>query len=193
MTRPLSSPLASSRPGNLEAKLFDVEPGRFRYSIWQNVSIGVWAGQANLDAAMRVVKLGEYMRQQHPHGHSSVVFVLPGAPAPTVDAQGAFARLLDPRSDLSCTAIVVEGEGFWASGIRSAITRMRIAEPGSTVKLRVHETIDEALEWLPAAHHASTGIELARSAWKRVITLARSLEATREEPALAVSSFPPEP
>jgi hypothetical protein len=192
MTRPLSSPLDSIPPRKLEATLFDIEPDRFRYSIWRNVSIGVWAGQANLDAATRVVKLGQHMRQQHPYGHSSVVFVLPGAPAPTADAQAEFARLLDPRNDLSCTAIVVEGEGFWASGIRSAITRMRIAEPGSTVKLRVHETIDEALEWLPAAHRASTGIELSRSQLKRVLTLARSLEATRQEPALEINSIMPD-
>jgi hypothetical protein len=188
VTRPLSSIPAQ----RIEATLFDVEEGRFRYSVWRNVSIGVWAGQANLDAATRVAKLGPYMRQQHPYGRSSVVFVLAGAPAPTADAQAELARLFDPRNDLSCTAIVIEGEGFWASGIRSAITRMRMTEPGSTMKLRINDTIDEVLDWLPAAHSVNTGIELSRAQWKRVLTLARALEATREQPAVEQNSvFPP--
>ena len=191
MTRPLSAPLSFIPGERLEATLFDVEEGRFRYSVWRNVSIGVWAGQADHDAAMRVIRLGQYMHEQFPHGHSSVVFVLPDAPAPTPEAQAVFSRLLDPRNALSCTAIVIEGAGFWASGIRSAITRMRIAEPASHTKLRMHDTLDQVLDWLPSAHRSSTGVELSRSAFKRVLTLARALEATIQEPEVALSSVLP--
>jgi hypothetical protein len=186
MIKPLSS-----LPPRLEATLFDVEVGRFRYSIWRNVSIGVWAGQANLEAVQRVALISHHMLKQHPEGHSSVVFVLPGAPAPTPEAQVAFSRVFDPRNtDLACTAIVVEGEGFWASGIRSSITRMRLGAPG-TVKLRVHDTLAEVLEWFPIQHAKCTGVTLDRAQLKRVLLLARALEATCEEPAQEVYSLPP--
>src|SRR5262249_50350085 len=101
------------------ASLLDLDPGRFRYSAWRNFTIGVWAGQATQEAAERILRVSKLMASQHDTGHSSVVFVLDGAPAPTPEANEIFAKVYDDKvSDLSCMAIVIEGGGFWASRIR---------------------------------------------------------------------------
>jgi hypothetical protein len=164
----------------LELSLLDFEHGRFRYNRCQNLTIGLWAGQATLEAVQRVAAVSKRMRAEHPEGHSSVVFVLDGAPAPTPEAQAAFASVLDDRqTDLSCTAIVVEGQGFWASRIRSAITNARLAAAGS-LKLCVHDHIDELLEWFPAEHKRRTGVEFHRAELKRVLEAARGFGAQAE-------------
>jgi hypothetical protein len=176
--------MVSLRTGpRLELKLLDFEEGRFRYSRCQNLTIGLWAGQATLDAVQRVASVSQRMREEHPEGHSSVVFVLDGAPAPTPEAQAAFAHVLDDRqTDLSCTAIVVEGQGFWASRIRSVITNARLAAAG-TVKLCVHDHIDELLEWFPAEHKRRTGVEFNKLELKRVLEAARQCGAHADNDA----------
>jgi hypothetical protein len=173
--------------------MLDCEPGQFRYNSYRNLSIGLWAGQATLDAVLRVVRIAERMRESHPEGHSGVVFVLDSAAAPTPDAQAAFAQLIDDRmTTISCTAIVVEGQGFWASGIRSSITKMRLAAAGS-VKLRVHDRIDELLEWLPAEHQRRTGVEFRKSELRRVLEAARELGAEADPvPTKRISWYAPD-
>jgi hypothetical protein len=159
------------------ASLFDVDPGRFRYSTWRNFSIGVWANQATQEAAERVLRLSRLMATQHPTGHSSVVFVLDGAPAPTPEANEIFAKVYDDKvSDLSCIAIVIEGGGFWASGIRSTITGIRLSTPGS-VMIRVVDKIDQVLDWLPAEHLQRTGVNVTPAELKAALTATRALAA----------------
>jgi hypothetical protein len=155
-----------------------MEVGRFRYSYWRNLTIGVWAGQATLSAMQRVGRVSQLMVKSFPQGHSNVAFVLDGTPAPTPEAQAILTHVFDTRnSDLACTAVVVEGTGFWASSMHSAITGMRLAASGS-MRLRLHSTIDEVVKWLPAAHKVRTGIELDPEHLTRILQTARDLAAT---------------
>jgi len=118
------------------------------------------------------------MVKNYPKGHSNVSFVFDGTPAPTPDAQAALTRAFDERnSDLSCTAIVVEGTGFWASSMHSTMTGVRLAASGS-MRLRLCSTIEEVVEWLPVAHLKRTGVELNLECMKRVLEAASDLGAT---------------
>jgi hypothetical protein len=165
----------------LELSLLDLDVGRFRYHRCLNVTIGVWVGQATLDSVQRVQRMSQHMIDAYPGGHSSVVFVLDGAPAPTPEAQAGFATIMDPRrSSLSCIAVLVEGQGFWASGIRSSITQARLASAGA-LKLRVHDTIAELLEWFPDEHHARTGVRFQRHQLRHALETARALGASADD------------
>ena len=105
--------------------------------------------------------------------------MLDGAPAPTPEAQAILTHVFDGRnSDLACTAVVVEGTGFWASSMHSTITSMRLAASGS-MRLRLHSTIDEVVKWLPAAHKERTGIEFDAEHLRRILQTARDLGVTR--------------
>ena len=174
MTKPSVSP-----PQDLT--LLELELDRFRYNRYQNVSIGVWAGQAQLESVRRVQGISRHMIEAYPGGHSSIVFVLDGAPAPTPEAQAGFATMMDPnKSALACIAVIVEGQGFWASGIRSSITQARIASPGA-IKLRVHDTIEEVLEWFPDEHHKRTGVKIARRELRLALETSRALAASADD------------
>jgi hypothetical protein len=139
-----------------------VVPGVFHYNGWKNVSIGVWVGQATVGAVESLFAFGKNMIQLYPDGHSSVVFILDKLPAPHPDARELLAQLFNARSSLACTAVVLEGSGFWASGLRSMIANTHRSATGS-VKLRVGTSIDEVLGWFPAEHARLTGIELDRN------------------------------
>ena len=152
-----------------------VDPGRFRYCSWLNLTIGVWSDQATEEAARSVLELSKQMVQEHSFGHSSVVFVLDGAPAPTPAANRLFAHLYDDKvSDLACMAIIIEGEGFWASSIRSAITGLRMSVPGA-MQLRVSNHIDHVVEWLPAEHCRRTGVSISAPELRHALETCRRL------------------
>ncbi|MEY4580722.1 MAG: hypothetical protein RL701_5425 [Pseudomonadota bacterium] len=169
-----SSSSLSGRPQR--ASLLDVDPGRFRYSAWRNVTIGVWTNQATAEAAQRILRISKFMAREHPSGHSSVVFVLDGAPAPTPEANVALGKLYDTKfSDLACMAIVVEGGGFWASRIRSTITGLLISSPEAVVQMRVSDSIQGVVDWLPFAHSKRTGIAITAAELKAALTATREL------------------
>ena len=158
--------------------LLDVEPGRFRYNGWRNLTIGVWADQATGEAAERVLSISRQMARNHPEGHSNVIFVLDGAPMPTPEANAIFSKVYDQKvSDLSCMAVVIEGGGFWASAIRSTITSLRMASRSGELRMSVHDHMEQVLEWLPAEHTRRTGVFVASSELRNALTAARALAA----------------
>lgn len=158
--------------------LLDVEPGRFRYSGWRNITIGVWADQATGEAAQRVLSISRQMARNHPEGHSNVIFVLDGAPMPTPEANAVFTKVYDRKvSDLSCMAVVIEGGGFWASAIRSTITSLRMAAQSGEVRMNVHDNMEQVLEWFPAEHTRRTGVFVTSSELRNVLIAARALSA----------------
>lgn len=155
-----------------------LEPGVYQYTEWQGISIGVWVGQATLRAVNGLIEFGRDMHARHPNGHSSVVFILDKLPAPTPEARELFGRVLGARSHLACTAVILEGSGFWASGLRAMIGNTHRAAQGS-VQLRIGTNIDEVLAWFPAEHERSTGIHVDPEA------LRDELRRAREENAAA--------
>ncbi|HKU38708.1 MAG TPA: hypothetical protein VJR89_11190, partial [Polyangiales bacterium] len=143
----------------------------------RNLTVGIWADQATQEAAERVLRISRMMAGQHSTGHSNVVFVLDGAPAPTPEANEVFAKIYDDKiSDLACMAIVIEGGGFWASGIRSTITSLRMSTPGPMI-VRVADKLEQVLEWLPAEHSQRTGVQVTPSELKAFLTATRALAA----------------
>ena len=174
--------------GNSEpVLLLDIEPGRFRYSVWRNITIGVWADQATGEAARRIIAISRSMAKNHSAGHSNVIFVLDGAPPPTPEANQIFAQIHDQKvSDLACMGIVVEGSGFWASAIRSAITGVRMST-SSGIRMGVSDSVNQLMEWLPAEHSKRTGVSVSASELRPVLLALRELAANDngERPLMA--------
>jgi hypothetical protein len=151
----------------------DYEPRKFFFGYWRSVSIAVWADQADGKAAQRARRLSEHMAQSCPQGHSNVGFVLGGVPPPTEEARAAFSHLFDGRAtDLHCMGMVLEGEGFWASGLRSTITHFNMLSP-NRLALRLYSTIDEVARWLPGEHYLRTGDALDVDQLREVLTTTR--------------------
>jgi hypothetical protein len=145
-----------------------VEPGIYQYSAWQNINVGVWVGQATLEAALGLIEVGKEMRRRYPAGHSSIVFILDKLPAPTPEARELFSRFFSNGSSLMCNAVVLEGEGFWASGLRAMISNTHRSASGS-VHVGIGTSIEEILGWFPEAHAKCTGIMVKTAELRTVL------------------------
>ena len=153
----------------------DLDPGRFRLCVWKNVTLTIWSAQATLEAAERVLRASRQLKREFPHGRSQIMFICDGAPAPEQATSELLTEIYNPKlSGISCIAAVLEGSGFWASGIRSRMTSMRIAG-GNAMALRTQETIDAVITWLPQEHAERTGVILAPTELKAVMVAVRAL------------------
>jgi hypothetical protein len=183
-----------TRRGSPRPFLFDSEivprelrvaPGVYAYYGWKNVSVGIWVGQAVKSAVSGLVEMSHEMAKAYPGGRSSVVFVLDQLPGPTPDAQEEMQRVY-ASGGLECTAIVLEGTGFWASGIRSMTNNVRRAAASATL-LRLSTSIEEVIDWLPAAHFEHTGVTLPAPEFQNALVAMREQGAIRA----AVAPKPP--
>jgi hypothetical protein len=153
------------------------ERGVYAYDSWKNLSIGVWVGQATLPAVRRLHQMSIELSRSHPLGRSSVVFVLDQLPAPTPEAQQEMQHVYDSEG-LACASIVLEGSGFWASGIRGMTSSVHRASAGSVV-LRVSTSIEEVVAWLPAVHLQRTGVALGGEEFRQALISVREKGAAR--------------
>jgi hypothetical protein len=112
-----------------------------------------------MKALEKLQEFGVLMSHLYPDGHSSVVLIADRLPAPQPETQAAIGKLFGARSSLACVAIILEGSGFWASGIRCMITNTHRDATGRA-KLHVSTSVEGALSWLPTEHAQATGIEI---------------------------------
>jgi hypothetical protein len=146
----------------------DAEPGSFLFGSYQNVVIAVWTGSANVSGVERLAKVAGPVRASIGRG-SSVHLIVGSAGLPTEEARAGFVKLTQNSADLiACLGIVVAGTGFWASALRSAMTGMHSQRTGS-FDYRLLGSIDELVEWLPAAHERGTGVVLQPKSLSAVI------------------------
>lgn len=155
----------------IETKPLWTVPGVFAYDSWKNVSIGVYVGQATPAAARELLAMSDHQARTFPEGRSSVVFVLDQLGAPPPEARPDLDRVYE-SSGLACTAIVLEGSGFWASAIRSMTSNM---VRGQAVSVRAHTNLDEVVTWMPAEHQKRTKVELPPDDLKRALIYARKV------------------
>ena len=179
------SPAAS--PGLLlpdGVSVLRIEPNIYCYCAFKNLTLAVWVGQATGASVRALGEVSREMVRRHPEGHSSVVFILDKIAAPEPEAREVLDKVFHSRNDLSCVSVVIEGSGFWASGMRSMMGNAHRAAAGVTsTMLRLNTSIDEVVEWLPPEHARRTGVELIAEDFKQV------LSSVRERGAVQALSF----
>lgn len=143
----------------LPTRTMRVELGHFALSAYRNISIAVWVGQATRPAVEALIETQKKLIALHPNGHSAVSFILDGLPAPTPDAQAIVTRVFEARSQIACLAIILEGSGFWASGLRSMLNNAH-RQAGGPVALKVATSLEGIVTWFSEEHKKGTGVEL---------------------------------
>lgn len=164
------APLSDSSAQSEDARVrwVDSEPGVCAIGYAHNLTIIVWWSQATGAAVERVAAVTRAVCAEHA-SFSNIHIIKAGAPLPTVEARNGFVQMMKVHADqLRNVAVVVGGEGFWASMMRSAVTSMRFVSPRS-FELRLHGKADEILNWLPSAHWQRTRVELARFALAEIL------------------------
>ena len=153
MPYPSKLPLPASATASTVLR---TQPGIYEYRAWENISVGVWVGQATREAVVGIYDIMREMNERHPNGHSSVVFILDQLPAPTAEAQQEFTKLFSAPAEHMYSAVVLEGSGFWASGLRAMIRNAHDASNGA-MHIRIGTTVDEIMQWFPEVHEKATG------------------------------------
>ena len=151
----------SSRPAP-GFHLFDAEPGQFACGYQDYLAYVLWTGRGTLPALQRIQALNRHMNVSHPEGHVNVSFVGAGVAPPAEDARDGFKRVFTGGvSGVRAMAIILDGEGFWASALRGAITNFRHSEAPRAGDMAVHvansneiaaDWLGEQLTWLMSKH-----------------------------------------
>ena len=143
-----------------ELVLLDHEPGHFAAYGWTNVLFLRWWQGGTGPTLERVGRVRERMAEQYPEGVSVIYLVAASAGLPTPEARAAIGQMLARYRDRrACLAVVFEGEGFWASAQRAAVTNMRM-QAADESPLSIFSNLHELIAWLPAEHHKHTRIAL---------------------------------
>lgn len=143
-----------------ELTLLDSEPGHFTVHAWQNIMFVCWLQRGTGRAVQRVAEQREVLDKRHPEGVSVVHLIADQAGLPTPEARAGVKELIVRyRHQRACLAIIVRGEGFWASGMRAVITGVQMLVPGQ-LTMRVFSEAEPVATWLPAEHVSRTGVEV---------------------------------
>jgi hypothetical protein len=168
---------ASSGTVRVELSVLGVEPGAFTVYGWHNMTFVVWSGAATAASVAHLDRLTALTRERHPQGLSAVHIVRGQVALPSTEARQGLVRLTNDYGDwLAAVAVVIGGSGFWASTMRSVVTAMRML--GSRAfEMRIHGTVDEVVEWLPAVHFKKSGVQVDGAELLIALRQAESTEA----------------
>jgi hypothetical protein len=166
-----------SGPVQVELSVLGVEPGAFTVYAWLNMTFVVWSGPASAASVAHLDRLTVQSREKYPRGGSAVHIVRGQVALPSTEARQGFVRLTNDYGDwLAGVAVVIGGSGFWASTMRSVVTAMRML--GSRAfEMRIHGTVDEVVEWLPAVHFKKSGVQVGSAELLTALRQAESTEA----------------
>jgi len=127
-----------------EAPRIVLEEGKNIIGTYRNLVLAVW-GESPGAAPMRAIHeshlelLGEHERV----GHLVFIHGMPKIPTPEArELAGDYNR----RSNMSSVAIVLDGEGFWASAARGFLTTVLFFQR-SKAPTDLFRTLDDALRW----------------------------------------------
>jgi hypothetical protein len=151
-----------------------VERGCCHFSAYKNISISVWVGQATVPSVQAAQRAAKEMTARHPNRHSTVSFVLDGLPAPVPEAMPLLAKMIGGSGQLACAVTILEGSGFWASGLRSMLNNSH-REGGGGALLKIATALDQVVDWLSEHHYDETGVALAPSQLLEALTHGRTL------------------
>ena len=168
------STVESQQPLEPSLEVLTSERGRCVFYAYKNITVAVWTGQAEENAARATERAARAMVARHSAGRSFVAFVLDGLPGPTPEATRVFTEAMGSREGLAHVAYVLEGSGFWASGLRGMINNAH-RESGAKARLLVATTIEDVAAWLAPRHEQATGVAVSEEELRSVLANARAL------------------
>jgi hypothetical protein len=117
-------------PRSSTLALLASERAAYAFYRWENVAINLWASQPNAPAVQTLAKLTERSAQECPNGIASIHWIAQGAGLPTPEARAQLAEIAKRHDKhLLCVGILLRGDGFWASAVRSALTGIVLLAP----------------------------------------------------------------
>ena len=135
--------------------------GSHAFAAWQNVGFFIWTARADDQTTEQFERAIATVSGRYPEGRSIVSVIAENVPPPPDRLRTLCVNLLTkPAPGLSCMVVVVEGDGFMSSTMRSFHTGLRIQSTRS-FEYGVLDKLDELKNWLPERHLKRTGVRLS--------------------------------
>ena len=118
---------------------------------WKRVLIGVWA----IPSSMELVEEQDALMKQlsAPAKLSSVHLVIKRAPLPAADVREAYQALTQRYADkIICSAILIEGDGFWASAVRAFMTGIEMLQ--RRMRTKAFGDLESLSAWVAQSRNA---------------------------------------
>lgn len=174
MSLPAPVPPTSSSAVTEMIRLAQV-PGEYAFYRWGNVAINIWSTQPTASNVKCLADLTENSKPPFPEGISSVHWMAHGAGLPTAGARTGLREIAQRYDDhIACVGVVIDGGGFWASALRSALNGI-VMTTNTRFVPRLYGSLDGLVDWLPEAHQRGTGVRIHGSALR-----GRIMSAVRE-------------
>ena len=137
-------------------------PGVMKYGFYKNIGVCVWLGQATRASVSSVQEAVKGLLTRSPEMHSFIHVINSGVPLPDASARSGMVDLMKRyEARTACAAIVIGGSGFWAGGMRSAVTSLRLLAPRS-FEYRLHGRVREVVPWLAQEHSRRSGVNVSQ-------------------------------
>lgn len=163
-------------------KVLDLEPEQFSFGIYRNLLVAVWSAQGTAPAVARLDAVAKQVSRACPYGFSAVHLIPDGVSLPDAEARTAFRQMLQVyAAELACVAVVVGGDGFWASAFRAMVTSIWQGTHHQ-FDMRICGNAAEVVEWLPPRNEKRTGVTLDLTTLRGMLSVARSLPSSRPPP-----------
>ena len=131
-------------------------PGKYAAYLWKNIAIIVWFDGPTLESLRSFERGSQEMIAEHPEGLSSINILVPGGRLPTPAARRELSRILDAHAPHHAgSAIVMRGDGFFASALRGLLTALQLLQR-KTIPQQVFSDYETAVTWLLRLHAVRT-------------------------------------
>jgi hypothetical protein len=156
------------RPGAAEVVIDYAVPGCVIAHL-RNLTFCAWNTMPTAEHVEAFMAMAQQLSEIYPK-NSNVSLVLRESELPGGKARGALETLVAQyASYLHSVALVIDGDGFWASMVRSFLTGLHLLR-GNDYRCKAFASTADAIPWLLPAHNAETGVSIT----------ARELEAACE-------------
>lgn len=170
--RPLTAP-AGLEPFTLEAHV----ARRYAAGSIRNAIVFSWLDDATVETIQFLEQLCEKQSAARTRCISALHIIHPGVGLPSADVRTALVGAMKRYSNvLGCMGVVLQGAGFWASAMQSALIGIRMLAPVGLSQLRVGASLDEIVPWLVIGHEQRTDERLSESSLLAAVERLASLD-----------------
>jgi hypothetical protein len=125
----------------------------------RNMTFSAWNTAPTVEHVEAFMALAQSLSVTYPQ-NSNVTLVLRNTELPGADAKAALESLTEQYARaIHSVALVIEGNGFWASMVRSFLTGLHLLR-GNGYRCKAFATPSEATAWLLPPHNVDTGVAL---------------------------------
>lgn len=185
-----SKPSFHPDSGVIELSMLGEMSGIYTSFLYKNVVITLWFNALTLECIPALERQYQQLREGFPMRVSEVQIMVPGGTRlPSMAARAEYKRLsLTIAQTVASSAVVILGEGFVASALRSLLIAFAVAGSRSAT-FRVQASPLEVVAWLPATHEQRTGVKIDRHELLSAIRLAMASRPGRAD-ASDVTTIP---